>query len=245
MDIQNFLSKKVLQLMLTLTLIIWCGINTNAQNNPTPIIVGAMKNVMWQGDLKGKINLDTISNKKHLYGLGPIEGLKGEILILDGKCYTSKYVNDTIQDVQENYNVKAPFFAYANIEQWEEISLPDSVVTIDNLDKFINKNYGNKQPFFFKINAKVAQTKIHTMNLPNGIKVTSPQVAHDKGQKQYVIDNKEVIMLGFFSTKHQSIFTHHSTFTHLHLLINDKTMMGHLDELKILPNSATLLIPKI
>lgn len=34
-------------------------------------LAGAMKNVMWKGELQGVIDLDTISNRDGLYGLGP------------------------------------------------------------------------------------------------------------------------------------------------------------------------------
>jgi acetolactate decarboxylase len=45
-------------------------------------VAGAMKNVMWKGQLFGTIDLDTIFNKQHLYGLGPVEYLTGELLKL-------------------------------------------------------------------------------------------------------------------------------------------------------------------
>lgn len=35
-------------------------------------IVGQMKNVMRKGQLHANINLDTIADKSHLYGLGPL-----------------------------------------------------------------------------------------------------------------------------------------------------------------------------
>ncbi len=38
-----------------------------------------------------------------------------------------------------------------------------------------------------------------------------------------------VDIVGFFSTEHKTIFTHHDTFMHLHLITKDKLMMGHLD----------------
>ena len=58
-----------------------------AENEVT--IVGQMKNVMWKGELSGTIQLDTLSNKKGLYGFGPMEYLRGELLILDGITYKS------------------------------------------------------------------------------------------------------------------------------------------------------------
>jgi acetolactate decarboxylase len=79
---------------LAITLLISALLNipkfTIAQNHNNNVwISGAMRNVMQKGDLSNTIYLDTISNKQHLYGLGPLEGLKGELLIIDGKSYIS------------------------------------------------------------------------------------------------------------------------------------------------------------
>ena len=70
--------------LLTFTIISVC-----IATAPQVKIVGQMKDVMKKGKLFGNINLDTIENKEHLYGLGPIEYLTGEILIIDGKSYQS------------------------------------------------------------------------------------------------------------------------------------------------------------
>ncbi|HRI80769.1 MAG TPA: hypothetical protein PLR06_14660 [Cyclobacteriaceae bacterium] len=47
-------------------------------------VVGKMRKVMQVGDLSVAVNLDTISNKSHLYGVGPLDSLRGEIMLLDG-----------------------------------------------------------------------------------------------------------------------------------------------------------------
>ncbi|HWR32695.1 MAG TPA: heavy metal-binding domain-containing protein, partial [Chitinophagaceae bacterium] len=62
--------------------------NSAAKKNKVKI-AGAMMKVMRQGELYGTIDLDTISNKEHLYGVGPVEYLKGELMIIDGKSYKS------------------------------------------------------------------------------------------------------------------------------------------------------------
>ena len=49
-------------------------------------VSGAMSNVMKKGQLYGTISLDTIQ-QSHMYGLGPVEYLAGEITIADGKAY--------------------------------------------------------------------------------------------------------------------------------------------------------------
>lgn len=136
-------------------------------NYPDVTIVGAMKNVMWKGQLYGTINLDTISNKAHLYGIGPIEYLKGELMILDGRSFKSTVVNDTTMKVEETYNSRAPFFGYTHISKWEEHLLPDSIITLEQLQNYLNKITGTfKRPFMFKMSGHVDEATIHVVNLP-------------------------------------------------------------------------------
>src|SRR3954463_12673438 len=88
------------------------------KNGREPIIVGAMRDVMWNGHLAGRIDIDTISGKRHLYGLGPEEYLTGELMVIDGKCYKSEIGGNGSMEVTETFKVKAPFFGYANIAAW-------------------------------------------------------------------------------------------------------------------------------
>src|SRR5690554_5190739 len=138
-------------------------------------IVGEMRNVMWKGQLGGNIHLDTIANKTNLYGLGPVEYLRGEILIIDGKSYKSTVVSDSTMLVEETYNIKAPFLGYTNISQWTEQTLPDNIQTIQQLEVYLDEITKNApRPFMFKLLGIVERAKIHIVNLPEGSKVSSP-----------------------------------------------------------------------
>ncbi len=206
-------------------------------------ISGAMMNVMHKGELWGTINLDTIADKKHLYGIGPLEYLTGEILIIDGRCYKSEVVTDTRMKVSETFQLKAPFFGYTHVAAWKDLVLPDSIIELSQLEHFLNaatENY--PRPFFFKILAQVEQANIHVVHLQAGSKVSSPQEAH-QGQKNYEVRDEEVEMIGFFSTEHQAILTHHDSWVHIHLITQDRTQMGHLESVKLKKGSAKLFLP--
>lgn len=206
--------------------------------------IGAMSNVMHKGELFGTISLDTISNKKHLYGLGPVQYLKGEILIIDGKAYKSTVTTSTTMKIEETYQVKAPFFVYANISNWKEISLPDSIQSIPQLESYLDSITKNEQrPFAFKISAVVNNAEIHIVNLPDGTKVHSPEDAR-KNQVTYSLSNEQADMIGFFSTQHKGIFTHHDSFVHIHLITADKTKMGHLEKVSFKKGTAKLYLPQ-
>ena len=88
------------------------------------------------------------------------------------------------------------------------------------------------RPFVFKLKGQIDSAKIHIQNLPKGTKVSSPEEAH-QGQINYALGNSEVEIVGFFSTEHKGIFTHHDSNVHMHLITTNRKKMGHLDELKI------------
>lgn len=216
----------------------------NAQQKSNEVkIVGEMKNVMWKGQLAGTINLDTLSNRTHLYGLGPVEYLSGEILIMDGIAYKSTVISDTTMKVEETYDIKAPFFGYATIPTWSEQALPDSIQSIRQLEEYLdNLPKTLPRPFMFKLTGTVEQASIHIVNLPKAAIVSSPDEAH-QGQKNYELKNEQAELIGFFSTEHKTIFTHHDTFLHLHLITSDKQKMGHLDEVMFKKGTMKLFIP--
>lgn len=222
--------------------LVGCG-SKDQQLSNTVYIIGEMKNVMWKGELGGNIHLDTIADKTHLFGLGPVEYLTGEILILDGKAYRSSVLSDTTMKVEETYELKAPFFAYTNISQWKNQSLPDSVQTIHQLEQYLDTiTQAATRPFMFKLSGTVEEALIHVVNLPEGSSVSSPQEAH-QGQVDYKINQKEADIVGFFSTEHKTVFTHHDTFLHMHLITSDRKLMGHLDDVVFARGSMKLYLP--
>jgi acetolactate decarboxylase len=122
------------------------------------------------------------------------------------------------------------------------MELPSNVKTIQDLEKFIdNKTTESKRPFAFKLIGKVSSAIIHIQNLPRGTKVSSPDEAH-QGQVNYNIANQDAEIIGFFSTEHKGVFTHHDSFLHMHLITTDNSKMGHLDELEI--GEMKLYLPK-
>jgi acetolactate decarboxylase len=202
-----------------------------------------MRNVFWEGQISGAIDLDTIANKEHLYGLGPMEFLSGELLILDGISYKSTVAGDGTPVVDVTYRVKAPFFVYANVDTWREQILPDTVRTIEQLEPFLdNATKTTRRPFAFKLTGKVDSARFHIVNLPKGATVSSPTDAH-RVEQSSLLTNRDCDILGFFSREHKGVFTHHDTFVHLHIITGDRTRMGHLDGVQLGKGTIKLSLP--
>lgn len=234
--------------LLILPLIIGCAETpeqTGATEDSLPEVkwIGAMKNVMHSGDLTGKIWLDSINRKEHLYGLGPTEGLEKEIMVLDGNPFVSAVVDDSTIKVVENSDVKAPFFVYTYADSWKGETTPDSIATIAQIESFLDhKAVDIDKPFLFKVTGVVDSAVIHIVNLAKGSEVHGPEDAH-KDLKQFPVVNEEVEIIGFFSRKHQAVFIHHDAYTHMHLVTSDRQKMGHLDYVALKKGTVQLFIP--
>lgn len=220
--------------------------SSNIATPSTPQVknVGAMRDVMWQGKLDGVISLDSIANRQGFYGIGPLSGLRGEILLLDGKQFVSRVTETGEPVVALEENVTAPFFVYANQNEWDTQKLPAATTDISKLEAFITQETSTyDQPFVFKVTGRAINANYHIQNLAEGSIVSSPDEAH-AGQRSYLIKDKEITILGFYSKKHKGVFTHHDTNMHLHIISNDTTAMGHLDQLELDTANATLFLPK-
>lgn len=193
----------------------------------------AMRRVMWQGELAAAIRFDTVLNKKeHYYGLGPLEGLQGELLILNDTVYKSTFLSEDSMRVEIAPESGAPFFVGSRVATWKAIELSDSVLGIKDLEQFLLARFDSSARFAFRLRGSIAYAEIHLQNLPNGAVVRSPKQAH-AGQRTYHLQEQNAEILGFFSTQDQGVFTHHDSFLHLHLISENRNWMGHLDSLRI------------
>lgn len=213
--------------------------------NHIPTIKGTMRAVMREGKLGPVISTDTLI-QTNLYGIGPMAYLRGELLVLDGKVYEATVGNKKQMQVKEVGKATAPFFGYAHIASWQSVTVPDSISDLVTLENYLNQTIGTSNPnfnTFFKLKAKAKEATIHLVNLPKGTKVSSPEQAH-KGLVQYPVTNQEVEILGFYSQQHQTIFTHHNTNLHLHLITADRKTMGHLETITFEPKQVQLFLPQ-
>lgn len=224
-----------------------CQPSSSSRDNEVPttspssvVAIGAMKNVMWKGQLDGIFSPDSLSDSG-FYGVGPLAGLRGEIMVYDGTTYVSQIQGDGSPLLDTTTKAKAPFFVYARERNWDTLSLPNEVQDLASLEKYLDESSpASSDPFVFRLEGQVDSANIHIQNLPPGSTVSSPKEAHS-GQTPFQLGSSNAKIVGFFSREHQGIFTHHDTFLHMHLLCMDRKMMGHLDAVHF--SKMQLLLP--
>lgn len=210
------------------------------QNGPvTP--TGAMRNTLFNGQLAGRIAMDSLA-VPGMFGIGPVEYLRGELLVLDGNVFVSSAAEEGGMTVVQRPAVRAPFFVHQRVEHWTSVDLPDSVEDLAKLDAFLTARYADTgTPFAFRMQGSFASVDTHIVDVPMGNAVHGPDDAH-RHNKDYHTEGRSMDIIGFFSTKHKAVFTHHDTNIHVHAITKERDWMGHVEGMRFAPADVQLHI---
>ena len=236
--------KNTLLTLTTFTIIAFSTTCTNSESVKVEY-AGALNDMMQQGDVSAKANLKDFQNKEHLYALGALEQLKGEILILDGMTSISSVQNQELA-IDNSFNYNASLLVYATVAEWKSFEVGDNIESYEDLETYVEylakeNGINTEEPFPFLLNGVVRAVDWHVVNWINGDMEHSHEKHIASGLQGTIID-QEVEILGFYSNKHHTIFTHHTTNMHLHVKTKDHQIAGHLDGLT-LGNRFTLKLP--
>ncbi len=207
---------------------------------------GALKNFMIKGDISAKAELSDLKEIKHVYALGAVENLKGEIQIFDGEPFITSVENNTLK-FEKTLEKKAALLVYASVENWVSIQIPTKISSYEQLEKFIEESANNyhintNEPFPFLIEGTIRSFDWHVINWKEGDTIHTHK-KHKTSGLHGSLNNKNVEMLGFYSNSHHAVFTHHTTNMHIHIKTLDKKVAGHLDGLTLGENMI-LKLPK-
>jgi len=203
--------------------------------------------MMKKGDVSAKEKLSIFKEKKHIYALGAIENLKGEIQIFNNKPFLTQQKDSTII-FDRTLNKKATLLVWASVAKWKTIQIPNTITTYKELEVYIAKtakenNIVIDKPFPFLLEGTPTSFDWHVINWKDGDTEHSHQ-KHINSGPHGTLTNRKSRFLGFYSDAHHAIFTHHTTNMHIHVLTDDKKIAGHVDGL-ILGKNMTLQLPDL
>lgn len=240
------------------TLMYSCGIDEQTVATSTSVeeevllgyeveYAGALKKIMHESDVSAYADLRDLKDKKNVYAVGAVEGLKGEVLILKGQPYVSM-VEDSHLVIHPSFDYKASLLVHTEIAEWSEMEVDTEIRTYDELESFVamaaeERGVDVTVPFPFLLSGSVDSLYWHVIDWPVGDTIHTHE-KHIQSGLSGIHENQEVEVLGFYSDSHHAIFTHHTTNMHLHFISKDRKQSGHVDDL-LLGEGMTLYLPKI
>jgi len=121
------------------------GLSSPAHSDETHIrgpgydlrFVGTQRDTITNGKLGPVVDLRTLANTPHLYGISPIEQLRGEVTIIDSRPSLLRVGPNTSILVAENFEAAAPYLVWAVVPAWQTVPIPPEVRSFRDLEAFI------------------------------------------------------------------------------------------------------------
>jgi acetolactate decarboxylase len=198
--------------------------------------VGAQRETIMNGKLAAVLDLRTLADTPHLYGIGPLEQLRGEVTIADSRPSLSRVDPNGAVQVTESFAAGVPFFVWAQVPKWQIVSIPPEVRSFADLEAFVPRaaaaaGLDPQKPLPFLIRGREEFIEFHVLN-----RIGDPphdMATHRKIQVVFELARAEAILVGFHSTGHRGIFTPMDTPLHIHFLTADNSKSGHVQKLEL------------
>src|SRR5262245_46654222 len=196
--------------------------------------VGAQRDVLG-GDIGGHIALTDLATVPHLYALGPLEGVRGEVTVFDGIPHIARVVDGRVT-VESRRDVRACFLVYASVRQWREMIVASPLRDVSEIDKHLwpaAAGWSLEGPLPFLLRGITPATVCHVLDKRDGLPHTPER--HEQAKLRFAIEAQSIEAIGFHSERHRGIFTPRESNTHIHLRTTDGEWSGHVEELQLAP----------
>ena len=198
--------------------------------------IGAQRETIVNGKLAAALDLKTLAERPHLYGVGPIEQLRGEVTIVDSRPALARVGADGAVKVAQSFDAGAPFLVWAEVPRWVEHPIPAEIRSYDDLERFVPQaaeaaGLDAEQPFPFRVTGREDLIEFHILNrigdAPHNMET------HKKIQTRFELERVEATIVGFHSTRHRGVFTPGDSNIHIHFQTPDNRQSGHIQKLEI------------
>lgn len=209
---------------------------------------GAMRTVLREGRTEGRVDLDDFAGRPHIYGVGALAQLAGEVTIIDGRvCLARPKGTDGIRvDEEFAQDQQAALLTVAHVSAWRGFPVEQPMST-DRLEGFLRDaarqaGIDTDRPFPVLITGPVGSIEGHVINGRCPMRPADTANAVGGPPARIVLLDDEATIVGFFAENEVGTITHHGSVTHLHFVREgEPTLSGHVDNVTLKAESVVHL----
>ncbi len=198
---------------------------------------GSMQEALREGRTEGHVGLTRFDGANGMIAVGALEGLSGEVLVVDGDIWQSRVDEHgaAITTQGATSDDRATMLTAARIDRWREIPI-DKDVSASSAEKFLvqaarDAGFDLQHPVPFMVSGTMLNLELHVvagacpMATSHGRTDTKLRPPF---QKSWVRSSAK--LAGFLAERHEGTLTHHGSRMHAHVLVDQTPpVMGHID----------------
>jgi len=196
---------------------------------------GELKPVVMMGQDQGRIALKEIQGRPNAYGLGALEGLAGEIIVLDGSVWHAQAdSNGLVTNDHVDAGLQAALLVVANVPDWQSRTWAEPLAWGELEDKIGRavhaSDLNTKDPVPFLIEGEFSDLSLHVIN------GACPYRQEEGAPEPYRFASRNTVgtLFGFYYEGEPGILTHHGQRLHLHAFLpGDEPMVGQVDSVSL------------
>jgi acetolactate decarboxylase len=197
--------------------------------------IGSFAATMREGATAARISADSLP-ARGVWAVGPTQALAGELTVVDGTAYVATISHRQVR-VVEDRSAGAPFLVWAEVPRWSARPLPAGLDDQRALEAHLRAlapemGLDPDGPFPFLLTGAPREVAWHVLGGPG------PAAAgghggqrHGHGAGGMMLRDRPMTLVGFYSRRHEDVFTHRGEFSHIHLVTEDRALSGHVDAL--------------
>jgi alpha-acetolactate decarboxylase len=216
---------------------------------------GEMHRVIGQKDHKGRVRLGDLTKQANIYAIGAMEGLHGEVTILDSVPYvTTRHTDNNLNTNPITTDSEATLLMGASVSAWEDTPF-ESTLGPDKWESHLEQtaranHLDTDSPILFRMSGHFRDTAVHVINgaCPIHAQLHGEELAPDEKPHQQTFDTIQGTIVGVFAKDSSGRLTHPGTSVHAHLIYQSpetgEWLTGHIEQTSIMKGS-TLSLPKL
>ena len=179
----------------------------------------------------------------HLYGLGPLEGVLGEVSIFGGVPSIARVDRGAVVTTQ-TWDARACFLVWAQVPVWLEraASAPIDDLAPAVLARACEAGLAPDRPLPFRIRGVADTATYHVLDKRDGLPHTPER--HEEAKVRLTLAGAAVEVVGFHSRGHRGVFTPREADVHAHFRTADGRISGHLEAIRLAPG-ALVAVPAV
>ncbi len=196
---------------------------------------GTLREVLRDGDTRGRVRLDGLTGRG-LVGVGALRDLEGEVTVVEGRVWVARpdergEIAAALSDDDE-----AAFLAVADVPRWSE-HRTEGPSDLPAIESRLAALADGRETVPFVVEGELRELDAHVLN------GACPFAADPARRGEPVRFHREGVrgrLVGFFTTLPAGTLTHHGTRLHVHVILDEGAITGHVDDAVI---DGTLRVP--
>ncbi len=209
---------------------------------------GSLRAMLHEGQTGVMVTLDSILPNPHMYAVGALADLSGEISVIGGKAYLSYPVGEeeSRTETTSRSNAGATLLVAAEVSAWHSVTI-ESPIRFEKLDEAIERlaatvGMSLDERFPFLLEGDFEDLQWHVID---GSRLTAGGSSHQDhlvASTRARLDRATATLIGFYSAGDQGVFTHMGSRTHIHCALGKPLASGHVDSVTI-PTGTVVKFP--